>query len=569
MEVQLFADLSEGLREEIAASGSAVHVRAGEWLFRKGDLGDRLYIVRSGRLDVIDDDRSGAVLLSLGRGAAFGELALLTHGRRAASVRAVRDTELIAVTRQQFTRLLSEDGRFGLALTTTLAHQIQQGTTPERPRERRAVLTLVPMTHDVRVDEIADRFTAELSRTRRAVALRRPGDGPPTQYGQLLDRVEATHDHVVLVAGPASHGAPADAWSAFCRRQADRTIVLAPPGTAPSSLADRAGLSGCDLAVVGYRPGRSGELAPWIDEVHARAVHWIPTGAQFGDGVGRLARVVSKQAVGVVMSGGGARGYAHLGAMQALTEAGVTIDRFGGTSIGSLMSAIFACGLSPAEAIELCRTELVHNRPYGDYTLPRFALLRGRRALRMLQRLFGSVCAEELPRSWYAVSADLLSADVVVHRRGPVWQAILASVALPGLVPPRNDQGRLLVDGGLLNNMPIDVMADTDDGPVIAIDVMRRWGAKWQERHDPDAWRRTIWHHLGWKDPLPSVVETVAGASVMSSWRHSTQHRSRSALTIVPDLSRFELFDWRELDEIAAEGRRAAEASIAACPALL
>lgn len=567
LEVQLFSELSDELREQIAASSTTVRVCAGEWLFRKGDPGDDLYIVRSGRLEALDDDHPAAVLGLFGRGTAFGELALLTHGRRAASIRAVRDTELIALTRQQFADLLTRDGRFGLALTTTLARQIQRSTGLPPAGTRREVLTLLPLGVQIRVDEVADRFVEELSRNRRAIALRRPPDVDPQDYGELLDRLEAQHDHVVLVAPVVEPpGASPDPWADFCLRQADRTVALAPPGATPPPQRDRAPLAGCDLAVVGRRPGRAGELAPWLDDLGARAVHWVADGPDFGDGVARMARRVSGQSLGVVMSGGGARGFAHLGVVQALAEAGVTIDRFGGTSIGAFMSALFACALPPDEAFDVCRRELVERRPYSDYTFPRFSVLRGRRAMQVLQRLFGSLHVEEMPRSWYSVSADVLAAEVVVHRRGPVWDSILASVSLPGFSPPRPHGDRLLVDGGTLNNLPTDVMADADEGPVIAVDVMSRWGAKWRERHDLERWQRSLWHRLGWTEPLPSVVETLAASSVMGSWRHTQRNRERAALTITPDLARFELFDWKRLDEIAEEGRRAAETAIAAVP---
>lgn len=569
LEVPLFSELSEELREQVAATSTTVHVCAGDWLFRKDDPGDHLYIVRSGRMEAVDDDQPGAVLGVFGPGAAFGELALLTHGRRAASIRALRDTELLSLSREQFADLLTGDGRFGLALTATLARQIQAGTGPQPAGPRRDVLTMLPLAAAVRAEAVADRFVRELSRNRRAVAMRRPEDRGPQDYAGLLGGLEAAHDHVVLVASvPPPPGAPRDPWTDFCVRQADRTVVLAPPGAAPPGHVDPGELAGCDLAVVGHRPGRAGELAPWLDGHQSRAVHWVPTDGGFADGVARLARRVSGQSVGVVMSGGGARGFAHLGVVQALAEAGVRIDRFGGTSVGAFMSALYACALTPDEAIELCRRELVQRRPYGDVTLPRFSVFRGRRARQLLQRLFGSLQVEEMPRSWFSVSTDVLAAEVVVHRRGPVWDSIHTSASMPGLSPPHPTGERLLVDGGVLNNLPTDVMADAHEGPVIAIDVMSRWGAKWQERHDLDRWQRTLWYRLGWNDPLPSLVETLAASAVVGSTQRTQRNRERAALTITPDLARFELFDWKRLDEIVEEGRRAAQTAIAAVPAL-
>ena len=106
---------------------------AGEWLFREGEEGDALYVIRAGRLEVVAGDGDGSVMRVLGRGAALGELALLTSSPRSASARAARDTDLIAIDRDDFQRLLEEAPEVSLALTRTLGAQLRDsvGVMPQ------------------------------------------------------------------------------------------------------------------------------------------------------------------------------------------------------------------------------------------------------------------------------------------------------------------------------------------------------------------------------------------------------------------------------------------------------
>ena len=123
--------------------------------------------------------------------------------------------------------------------------------------------------------------------------------------------------------------------------------------------------------------------------------------------------------LGLVLSGGGARGFAHIGALAVLADAGFEFDRIGGCSMGAFIAAMAAAGRDPDEMQACCSEELVRRSPFNDYTFPRVALIRSRKAAAMLTRVFGEARVEEFARPLFTVSADLLTSRVVVHRRGP------------------------------------------------------------------------------------------------------------------------------------------------------
>ena len=249
-----------------------------------------------------------------------------------------------------------------------------------------------------------------------------------------------------------------------------------------------------------------------------------------------------------MLSGGGARGYAHIGAIEALEEAGFGIDRIGGCSIGAFIGGMHALGLEPDEMQECCRAELVRRSPFNDYTLPRVVadpLAQGgpdaRAGLRRDARRGAGI-------SYFSVSADLLASRTIVHRRGQLLEAVGASMSIPGLVPPLARPGRLLVDGGVLNNLPVDVMAADDEGPVIAVDVIRRLG------DDNDAA----------PPALPSITETLSRATVLGSAERAERNRRLAEVLVTPDVQDVALREFSALDRAAAAGRDAMRATLEA-----
>jgi predicted acylesterase/phospholipase RssA len=270
-------------------------------------------------------------------------------------------------------------------------------------------------------------------------------------------------------------------------------------------------------------------------------VHWLA----HDRGVHALARRLAGRSVGVVLSSGGARGLAHIGVLEELVAAGLGIDRVGGCSMGAFVGAMFAMGMSPEEIHDRCRQEFVVRHPLGDYGIPTHSLLRGERARSMLRRTFSDANIEELPREFFCVSCDLVSGARIVHRSGLLRDAVGASMCLPGVFAPRARDGMLLVDGGVLDSLPVETMAATAEGPVIAVDVGRRF-----ER--PVAGRR----RRG-RPALPPLKETLARSIVLGSIDAAERARSSADVLIEPDTGNCGMLDFSRLDEMVEAGRLA------------
>jgi predicted acylesterase/phospholipase RssA len=513
--------------DELARRARPVRVQAGELLIREGEAADRLYLVRSGRLRVlVERDDGPRAVRELGPGAAIGELALLTGSARSATVQAIRDSELLELDAAVFHDVLDRDAGFAVSVARTLAFQLQASGELLPPPVRPSVIAVGALDPSVDLGRLADDFGAALGVLGSVATVRR--DDAEGRELDVLDRAEREHGYVVLVdAGDDP------AWSAFCARQADRHVAFVGPGCAGELVGAPA-----DVDLVVTAPLPRDELSALLDRLAPRSHHQLDAGRS-GASLDRVARRLVGRALGVVLSGGGARGYAHLGAVEAIQEQGFTIDRIGGCSMGAFIGALHALGLDADEMRARCQEELVRRSPFNDYTLPRVSLIRSRKAGKMLDRVFGDAIVEELPVWFFTVSADLLASRTVVHRRGPVWEAVGASMSIPGLVPPLSRPGRLLVDGGVLNNLPVDVMAADDEGPIVAVDVIRR----------VDEAGGAV------SPPLPSIMETLSRATVLGSVERAERNRRLADVVVTPDVQDVALREFSALDRTAAAGR--------------
>lgn len=551
---------------KLVAKFHPVHIEAGRYLFREGDPADDLYVIVSGRLEVLVEDPEPLLIRTLGAGAAVGELAILAESTRSASVRARRDSELLRVSRDEFTEILNTDPQLAIPLARQLSRQLQLS------RSRFSDADTLPQTVAVipaQVGEAAAAFGAELAEALRPLGgtdvLRdavEPGESEETaiaRFGFLVNRTERAGRRVLLIGGELAAQSP---WTRFCLHTGDRTLLLSDVRANPARLAGLGVEPGADLVLVGTAPS-GGTIGDWRERFQPRAIHLVPDGAGRRPAIDRLARRLAGRALGIVFSGGGARGFAHLGVLDELAAAGITIDRMAGCSMGSYVAAQAAVGATPEEIYERCHAEFVKRNVLRPYTVPYASVLHGGNALGMLRRTFGTVAIEELPREFYAVSCDLVSAQLVVHRSGPLWLAVGASMALPAIYPPMPYAGGLQVDGGVLNNLPVEQMAMTGEGPVIAVDVsgiyepsihrsrlLRRRRAAWLSR----AGFKVM---TGWPTPLPSIVEVVARTVVLGSVDTRAAAEKHADLVITPVTPNVGMTDWSRIDEMREAGRRA------------
>jgi NTE family protein len=249
-----------------------------------------------------------------------------------------------------------------------------------------------------------------------------------------------------------------------------------------------------------------------------------------------------------------------------LMDAGLQVDRVGGVSMGAFIGGQVAAGHDSASIDACCYEEWVRRNPMNDYTLPRAGLIKGHKAEAMLERVFADVQLEELPRPFFCASVDLRGGTLVIDRSGSLVISVGASISLPLIVPPLRRDGKLLIDGSLLDNLPVVPMSAGGEGPVLAIDIK---GGEPRPVRDADpsgaAQPAPTPHH----ERLPSLTQTMARIALLSSANTDEAARRHADFAIRVRVSGVGLLEFHQIDQARSAGRDAALAALEHAPAWL
>lgn len=572
---ELFRGLEPGALLEIADEVEWVGVGGGEEVCRQGEPGNDLFLVVSGKLRVFHSDHGHEerFIREIARGENFGEMSLLTGAPRSATVRAARDSVLVRLSQERFLRILARHTAPMLSLTRMLARWLERSNQRNRSFRHPTTIAVVAASPAVPLGDFCEHLARALSAIGSTLHLRaetvdahlHPGAIDESEGGEGYRRVtrwlsdqEAAHQLVLYEAD-----ATRSAWTRRCARQADRlvTVAWAPSDPARAELETPLERSGALTSLVLLHPRETSQPVAtdrWpLDRYDTH--HHVRLDET--DHFGRLARHLTGRAVGLVLGGGGAKGFAHIGVVRAMRTLGVPIDRIGGTSIGAVVGALVAMGLDHQEIVGIIRERWAVTRPEKDYTLPLISLLSGRKGRRLCDEMFGDVAVEDLWIPYFCCSANLTRSELVVHRRGGLRRHALASVAIPGIAPPVVEaNGDLLVDGAILNNVPAEVMVGFGGGPVVAVDVTEK------EAFSLEAWggrlpspRQVLMNLLSPftpRRPYPGIFRILLRSSTLSSAREAQQVREKVDLYLEPSVSGYDLFAWNAVEEIAEAGYR-------------
>jgi NTE family protein len=517
-------------------------------LFNEADAADGCYVLASGRLGV-KDPVSGAWANSIGRGEIVGESGWLLGAPRSATVIALRDSELIWLPSAVLNRTAQQFPALGLAAARLCAQRLRRLHRHERPMAHARLFALVPNSSDIDLAGFARGLLTELSRFGRAELVWDVHAHSHTSA--WFDRIAESNDYVIYVAD-----ASPSAWTHQCCRQADSLLLLARADRRPSPWPHELAFGQTPIAarkeLVLLHSGRllAGAAARWLEHTTVNGHHHVVTDSD----IARVARLASQRGIGLVLSGGGARGFAHIGVLQALREQSIEVDFLGGASIGAIMAAGAALGWNDAQMRERYQRSFVATNPVNDYTFPLVALARGRKVTRLLQREFGDVSIEDMPRPFFCVSANLNSGRICEHRSGPLWQALRACVAIPGVLPPVFRGDDVLVDGAAINNLPVDMMQMHRPGYVIGVDVGadRSFTARASVPAGPPLWRIFSRSRSGRR--RINIFQILFRAGMINSATTALAQRTLADVLIIPALENIDLLDWKAFDKAIHAG---------------
>jgi NTE family protein len=526
-----------------ALSMGAVHfsLPAGHLLFEAGSDPDGVYLLASGRLGVKTPARIG-LTAEIEGGELVGEAGWLLGTPRSATVIALRDSELLLMPNAVLDRIAARSTHFSLALARLCARRLRHSNALAYKPKRAHIFAVVPNSIEVDVADFAARLVDELGKSGRTELV---WDARATTHtATWFNQIEQLNDYVVYVANWAASG-----WTRQCCRQADVILMAAPAqgriDAWPAGIAEAAVARGArvELALLHAGTIQPGAAARWLETLTVTLHHHIAEPADYS----RLARLLTRRGVGLVLSGGGARGFAHLGLIRALREAHVPLDFLGGASIGAIIAAGVAMGWSDAEMQQRYRRGFVDTNPVNDYTFPLLALTRGKKVSRLLEREYGDARIEDLRLPYFCVSANLTTGRLYEHRTGSIAHALRASVAIPGVMPPVFQEDGVLVDGAAINNLPVDVMQSHAPGFVIGCDV----GA------DRNFGERRV-----------NIFQVLMHAGMINSAASERTQRELADVLLKPPLPNIDLLNWQAFDRAIQAGYDYARMALDELPAI-
>ena len=568
-----FGGLDESVLRDLGEFLELQFVPGGNIVYCEGDQATTMFFLVSGRLRVSRRDKNGALLLynEIRPGESVGETGLILQQPRSADITALRDSTVAMLSRADFERVLT---LHPLALNRVFAQAIyNQLRHSSQVVERRhaQIFVVIPVAPGADSHAAATGLTSAFARIGRAHHVApAAGQAEPDITGawpgrDRYDELEEQFDFLIYEADGS-----VSSWTRRAFRQADQVIFVADAhastqvGDVEQRLSEEPGFAMKRKHLVLLHPAQAAEPAGparWREGREFERVY--PVRQQNREDYTRLARFLTGTAVGVVLGGGGARGFAHLGVLRALEQSGIVVDLIGGNSMGALIGAQYACGVPLDEIRErTMRFALGGERP----TIPVISIVSGRRVERDLQKMFGDRQVDGLWRPFFAAACNLSRACTTVQDSGPLWRAVLASNSPVGLFPPVVYKGDLLVDGAILENVPVGAMRvrlgtplekRRGNGTIIAIDV----DVQDYMGVDPSLTRLSAWRTIqGYFRPgmptSPGIGDILYRAGHIGGLNQRGRTIAQSDHYLEPPVAAFPLMAYRHAAEIAEVGYR-------------
>jgi NTE family protein len=547
----------------------------GDWLMQQGDPGDALYFLVRGRLQAWVSDaqgqQRGRFLNEIVPGDSVGELSLLTGAPRAVSIQAIRDSLLIRLDRESFERLAMDHPALVIRLAANVANLLQSSFGPSSPTRNLSAITILPLAASPKIENFCRELTLELENEGHTLSLAanelgrkgapvdslQTGETVPESLINWLQDQEGEYRFVVYHCNAGDSD-----WARFALRHSDMVLLVGDaslypgPGQWETELLETSGSTIARQLLVLLQPpsdqpiqGTTLWLANRNVDFHVHVREDQP------DDLSRVTRIISGKALGLVLAGGAAKGFAHLGVYRAMQELGLKIDWIGGTSIGAIMAAAIASPITLEESIELAKKSFVDGKPFSDFTIPMMSLVRGRRMARMLEQHL-DYQIEDLPIPFFCVSCNLDTGSTNVHETGYLPDALRASAALPGIIPPAVVNQRLTIDGGVVNNLPVDLMRLKPVNRIIAVDLSSFGEVKVDYSTVPSPWAVFRGRYLPFarRHRVPSLSNILLKATLLGTMERVKEQGKQADLLLNPPVRKFGMTEVKSFEKIVQAG---------------
>lgn len=551
---EFFEDVAAEDLEILFEDMTFFRLRRGEALSSEAQSQGDVYILRTGLAVASFSAPEGhaAEMAPLTSGDLVGGFELLAGSTFPISVHAVRDCMFYRIGATAFRKFINTSHRGSLGVMRHVGRWLLSSIRPvSRPRKGRNIV-LVPVAEGLDLVGMGDAMARHIASQRLAVEFLPPDAAP--ESSEVLLTIEAVNEVVLMVTSPDDL-----VWQKRAIANADQVVLVDRAGGTPLQIPDLNEICGdgpqpkLDLLII-HPPENRYPASPARWNGHLDFDERLNIRDRNQSDLEFVARMLVGRAVGLVLAGGGARGFVHVGVIRALQEAGMPIDMVAGTSMGGIIAATLAYGWSNAQTMAALRAMYERNSPVGDYTLPLVSLVRGSRVSQRLRDAFEELTIEEMWRPFFCVSSNLSTGRPHIHRSGIAWQALRASSALPGILPPMMLEGQALVDGAVMNNFPVDIMRQRARGAVIGSHIKVDEAFVSSLANIEDLGILGLARQIR-AQPV-NIFSIMSRTATVSSLKQSQYCCSVADFLIEAPASDVGLLDWRSLDLLAERAYR-------------
>ena len=531
----------------------------GAALFEAGEVADHIYLLHTGRLGAFRPDQTHEpqFLGVIRPGEPAGEMSVISGAPHSGHLVALRDSEVYALPREDFLLACEADPALLTEVARLMIQRSRQATSKTSPGEP-SVYGFLPVGTALPLRPMIEQMAAEIIRLGYSVAvIGKEGERASREWFSTQER---DHDFVLCFA-EADEGR----WQRLVSGQVDRLFRVGrgdspPPEDGRLSPTDPLGSRNLVDLILVHEPETERPVGSeaWMLSTGAGRLFHLRRDHD-GD-LQRIVRGLTGQSVGLVLSGGGARAYAHVGVIKALRERGIPIDFVGGVSMGAVIAAGLAMGWNDTELDTRIQQAFVRSSPLDDIAFPMLAMTRGRKVAKLLLNHFSDTQFADLWLPFFCVSSNLTTGAYHVHRRGLLRDALRASISLPGILPPATLGNDVLVDGAVLKNFPVDVMRASQLGPIIGVDVSRGRSITASDIIRPASMLK--WILTGQWRKGPPIVSVLMRAATVSSGRDILAARDASDVLVTPDVGGVEIRDWTSYGPAVEAGHAAMIAAL-------
>ncbi len=578
-----FGELSEAHKKLILAGCHWRTLAKGTVLARAGDPCENWYVVSHGTLSGFYQADNNDLSCQLDHaqmdcqwqtGEFVGHRSLLSTGQHRATIVAATEVILVAFDRDVFDCLWQQNEGVKIMVSFDLAMS-QNQSRPQLPAQRQRKIALLGLpgasATEMPLGEISEVLARSLSSgsvdrvdySALVQLLGLPeavGDNPAHPAWHCIYRWFAQYNtgqagrHLMLVAEEGF-----SVWQQFCQANSDLVIGLANGADKPDKLGSSDGFAACFgrerwLLLYHHAATKMPQgTSFWLDQFdHPRHLH-LRQGHL--DDAARVMRTLTGQGVGVVFGGGHARCFAQLGTVSAMEKLGIPVDMIGGTSFGALLAAHIALE-QDHEQISETNAVLRKLKPFRALRWPGLALLSGKKFDWLANNTFKDYQIEDFWLPYFCISTNLTTGEEVVHDCGEMRHAARATGSVPILIAPAKQGTEMLVDGGLVNNLPVDVMRKKTAGPIIAIDVTQSHPMQYRQsrpkQHDK-AFKGLKQWFKGNKEE-PSMLSLVDRSMSLISHRKIQQMKQDGLLLLALNLPKQGMTEFEAMDALIAQG---------------